>query len=173
MKPPYFEREPVWRKLIPDHDVIGSLTSRQQDVVRRVAGGDSNKQIARSLRITDQSVKNILTRAYKGLGVSNRLGATNVFLQNGEKVGAENAVNSAKGVPLSPREAEVLSLLVYNDTGGITNKGIARRLSISHSTVSNHLKSAYKKLGVSNRVEAVMRFRGVITPQDESIDALI
>jgi DNA-binding CsgD family transcriptional regulator len=53
---------------------------------------------------------------------------------------------------LSPREREVLQSLSV----GLTNDEIALRLGVSIATVKTHLASAYNKLGVRNRVEAVM-----------------
>jgi HD-GYP domain-containing protein (c-di-GMP phosphodiesterase class II) len=53
---------------------------------------------------------------------------------------------------LTPRETEVLALL----STGMPNKGIARHLSISAKTVSNHIEHVYTKLGVSNRTGAAM-----------------
>lgn len=55
---------------------------------------------------------------------------------------------------LSPREKEVLRLVVK----GLTNKEIARSLSISESTVKNHLTSTMEKFHVNNRVEAAIHF---------------
>ncbi len=55
-----------------------------------------------------------------------------------------------KFASLSPREAEVLSIV----TSGVTQKECARICGISHYTVAEYLKSAYRKLGVRNRVEA-------------------
>jgi len=54
---------------------------------------------------------------------------------------------------LTDRELEVLQL-----TGqGLTNRGIAARLSISDRTVQNHLANIYAKLAVGSRTEAVTR----------------
>jgi DNA-binding NarL/FixJ family response regulator len=53
--------------------------------------------------------------------------------------------------PLTPREQEVLQMLA----GGIGNKQIASRLSISEHTVKFHVTSIFGKLGVSSRTEAV------------------
>ena len=54
--------------------------------------------------------------------------------------------------PLSPREVEVLELIVR----GQSNKEIARELSISLSTVKNHVHRIITKLGVSDRVQAAI-----------------
>ncbi len=53
---------------------------------------------------------------------------------------------------LSPREGEVLRLLAE----GLSNKQMARRLSVSENTVKTHLANVYGKLGVNKRIEAVM-----------------
>jgi DNA-binding NarL/FixJ family response regulator len=54
--------------------------------------------------------------------------------------------------PLSPREVEVLGLMVR----GHSNKEIGRELSISVSTVKNHVHRIITKLGVSDRVQAAI-----------------
>jgi DNA-binding NarL/FixJ family response regulator len=51
----------------------------------------------------------------------------------------------------SHREKEVLALLV----GGLTNRQIAARLFLAESTVKTHLVSAFAKLGVAARKDAV------------------
>jgi len=56
------------------------------------------------------------------------------------------------GADLTEREREVLALLVE----GESNSEISARLSISLATVKYHLTNIYSKLGVDNRVEAVM-----------------
>ncbi len=52
---------------------------------------------------------------------------------------------------LSPREAEVLKLAAR----GYTSTYISKALFISDSTVRTHLKSVYRKLGVSSKVELI------------------
>jgi DNA-binding NarL/FixJ family response regulator len=55
-------------------------------------------------------------------------------------------------VALSPREVEVLELLAR----GQSNQQISRELSISTSTVKNHVHHIIRKLGVSDRVQAAI-----------------
>jgi DNA-binding NarL/FixJ family response regulator len=52
---------------------------------------------------------------------------------------------------LTPRELDVLQVLAE----GLSNKAIARRLSISDQTVKFHVASIAGKLGAQNRTEAV------------------
>jgi DNA-binding CsgD family transcriptional regulator len=56
------------------------------------------------------------------------------------------------GPHLSPRETTILEHLL----GGLSNKCIANRLGITETTVKVHLRSAYRKIGVSNRTQAAM-----------------
>lgn len=48
------------------------LTPREREMVEMVLQGDSNKQIARRLGISEQTVKNALSHAYESLGVQSR-----------------------------------------------------------------------------------------------------
>ena len=52
---------------------------------------------------------------------------------------------------LTQRESEILSLVV----SGLSNRGIAGKLVIGDETVKSHLRSIYRKLGVSDRTGAV------------------
>lgn len=61
-------------------------------------------------------------------------------------------VKPARGT-LTNREAEVLHSLV----DGNSNKEIARQLGLEEVTISVHLTSIYRKLGVHNRTQAVKR----------------
>jgi DNA-binding NarL/FixJ family response regulator len=55
--------------------------------------------------------------------------------------------------PLTPREQEVLGLLKL----GHTNRKVAQELVISPGTAKNHVEHIIRKLGVSDRTQAVVR----------------
>jgi DNA-binding CsgD family transcriptional regulator len=74
------------------------------------------------------------------------------------QVTALATVSAGKGlgtseIPLTPREQAVLGLLAQ----GLTAGTIARRLAISPRTVQKHLERCYVKLGVTDRLSAVLR----------------
>jgi len=52
---------------------------------------------------------------------------------------------------LTDREEQILKLIA----DGFTNKEISYTLSISESTVENHIHHIYVKLGIANRAQAV------------------
>ena len=64
---------------------------------------------------------------------------------------AGDSEGGAEARPLTRREREVLSHLSL----GLSNKEIARRLTIEEVTVRLHLRGIFRKLGVHNRTQAV------------------
>lgn len=61
------------------------------------------------------------------------------------------------GARLTPRETEVMRALC----NGQTNKEIARDLHLTEPTVKLHVKTLYRRLGVSNRTQAAMVARSL------------
>lgn len=59
--------------------------------------------------------------------------------------------------PLTDREMEILYLIA----AGLTNKEIARQLSLSTNTIKMYASQLYQKLDVSRRTEAVARAREI------------
>ena len=56
-------------------DDLGPLSEREVEVLRLVAAGASNKEIAQKLFITEGTAKNHVSRIVRKLGVKDRLGA--------------------------------------------------------------------------------------------------
>jgi two-component system, NarL family, response regulator DegU len=75
-----------------------------------------------------------------------------VIFPNGNGAKSEKSQGDERKNLLSKRENEILALL----TKGFQSKEIAYGLSISLPTVNNHLYSMFRKLGCSNRTEAVV-----------------
>lgn len=71
------------------------------------------------------------------------------------KAGKEPRLTAPPIPNLTPREAEVLAQLAT----GLSNKEIARNLSLSPATVKDYLDRLYAKLEARNRVEALERAR--------------
>ena len=57
-----------------------------------------------------------------------------------------------RSVGLSPREAEVLALIA----NGLSNQDIAERAFVSPNTIKSYIRSAYRKIGVESRTQAVL-----------------
>lgn len=68
---------------------------------------------------------------------------------------AEEMPDQAAVVPLTGKEAKVAKLIGT----GLSNDEIAARMFVSPHTVKCHVKSIYRKLGVSKRSDAVLKIR--------------
>ena len=71
----HFVLEALARPTLANFEVHGKsvLSTREMDVVRCVAEGLSNREIAQRLKLTEHTVKNYLFRIFDKLGVSSRV----------------------------------------------------------------------------------------------------
>jgi DNA-binding NarL/FixJ family response regulator len=74
-----------------------------------------------------------------------------------EEVAVEQPALPESGADLTPRQLAVLALLEQ----GMSNKAIARELDIGEITVKAHVSAILRKLGVDNRVQAVLAARNL------------
>lgn len=95
------------------HLANSPLSAREADVVRCVAEGLTNREIARRLKLTEHTVKNYLFRIFDKLGVSSRVEvvlyalngeARTIAHQNGRKSQSAAARKSAGVIPVSARK---------------------------------------------------------------------
>ena len=75
---------------------------------------------------------------------------------SGERINQPTPNHHERLKIMTTREKEILELLSMS----LTNEEIARGLFISIDTVKTHVRNIFEKLGVKNRVEAVLIFIG-------------
>ena len=68
---------------LADHAIDDALTTREIDVLRLIAGGNSNKLIADQLSITEETVKGYVKNILSKLGASHRTHAVTIALKRG------------------------------------------------------------------------------------------
>lgn len=65
-----------------DHDKLESLTRRELDVLKNLAVGMYNKEIATKLNISERTVKNHVSNIFKKIGVADRTQAAVFAIRN-------------------------------------------------------------------------------------------
>jgi len=68
---------------LADHAVEDELTSREIDVLRLIAAGNANKEIASQLSIAEETVKSHVTNILSKLGANDRTHAVTIALKRG------------------------------------------------------------------------------------------
>ncbi|WP_028643677.1 LuxR C-terminal-related transcriptional regulator [Nocardioides sp. URHA0020] len=137
------ELRSVGLRMVP---VTGSawsgLTGREREVARLVADGASNRQVARRLRLSENTVRAHVSRVLAAFGV-----ATRAELPRAMADGTSYAAPSCSLDALTPRQREVAELVAE----GLGNAKIAQRLGISARTVDKHVTSILLCWGLSGR----------------------
>jgi two-component system, NarL family, nitrate/nitrite response regulator NarL len=78
------------------HGLLDQLTHREYEIAVRVGSGESNKQIAYSLEITERTVKAHLTSIFEKLGVTDRLNVA--LIVSAEKHQERSVQKVSKGI---------------------------------------------------------------------------
>jgi DNA-binding NarL/FixJ family response regulator len=86
---------------------------------------------------------------------SKPLAADEFVAQTGRLICRSVTLTPNPALRLTSRERDVLRLLEQ----GLSHREIADRLSISHKTVGTHIEHIFAKLGVRNRMQAVLLAR--------------
>jgi DNA-binding CsgD family transcriptional regulator len=88
-----------------------------------------------------------------------------LHLHSDDDASAAHDLIAAKTAGLPPRLAEVAALVC----GGLTNKEIARAMTISHHTVKEHVANLCWRFGVQNRTELAA---AVLRPPKDQVSAI-
>ncbi len=113
------------------------------DAVQAGANGYLSKMLPAA-----ELVNSIRTFTTEGLMIPQQM--MGKLLQGLRKMGEPNAPTQAM---LTKTEVKVLDML----GSGLSNKELAMELNCSVKTIKNHLNSAFHKLGVTSRTEAVVK----------------
>jgi two-component system, NarL family, nitrate/nitrite response regulator NarL len=84
--------------------------------------------------------------------------AGGTYMPTGIVAALRNADTAPPPSELTLRQRRVLELL----STGLSNKRIARELDISEITVKAHVSAIFRKLGVTNRMQAGLEARRVL-----------
>lgn len=170
--------ERVLRQTTPDVALVGAeLNGDREGVVALLeqisARCPTVRQIVFSQQINDEDVvtyfragaRGLISSASTGLALlvkSVRCVAMGQIWANSEQLDLlVRSLSVPRSLPitnqmgdaiLSKREEQVLHLLA----DGLSNRELAKELSLSEHTVKNHLFRIFDKLGVSSRIEAVL-----------------
>lgn len=128
------------RQRSPCTRIIALTNYKDEELVQAAIKAGAISYLLKNVGIDE--LAGAIRSAYKGRAI---------FAQEAVQV-LMNAANRQPppGHDLSKREREVLGLIVQ----GLKNKAIAQELSISPSTVKNHVSNILSKLNVDNRAEA-------------------
>jgi DNA-binding CsgD family transcriptional regulator len=165
----YLEKRPDHRDEVPDYVIDGGKTMLWADAVRLVPQTDENRALkaeffrfhrndAVSAPLYGPNGYNALLNFSFGVELET---ADNPCVKEIVDLGSRAFSNyilhvqsaQVAAIPLSPRELEIVAL----SAKGQSNKELARTLGISPSSVDTYMRRIFAKLGVTDRVQAVLR----------------
>jgi DNA-binding NarL/FixJ family response regulator len=133
------------RKNLPDMVIIVLSTYNDDNFINQAMNAGANGYVLKGIS-SDELANIILTMGDGKQMISPYLVNLTIDQDSQQKVKSNEQANL-----LTMREKELLQYLV----GGKRSKDIANTLFISTETVKSHIKSIYRKLEVTNRVEAL------------------
>jgi DNA-binding NarL/FixJ family response regulator len=124
------------------------VTAREQQVLHLLVQGWNNREIGGQLNISPRTVKQHLRTLFLRAGILD--GRKRVKLARYVHEDQSKVMTSCAA--LSPKESQI-SILVWE---GLTNREICKIVGTSEQMIKNHLRSAFDKLGLWNRLELAM-----------------
>jgi len=115
-----------------DGNGVSALSRREQDVVRGVADGLSNREIAHHLGLTEHTIKNYLFRIFDKLGVSSRVEVVLYAFGLTGSVPHESPAKGSRKLLLAGGKPRKLPLPERRHPGGVTQveKGSRKALPL-------------------------------------------
>lgn len=158
---------------------MGIVSARELDVMQLIAEGQTNEDVARSLKISYHTVKKHVNSICEKLDARNRVNAIAIAVQlglirievtalteeneigkatayifNKDETFVENTLNVSSPVKsywesLTERQREIV-LLFAEDPNNRTNRWVALHLGLSIHTIKKHRRDINNKLEVNN-----------------------
>lgn len=149
------------RKMCPQVNVLVLSSFEDEAHVLDAIQAGANGYLSKMLP-TEELVNSIKTFTDEGLMIPQQL--MGKLLHGLRKMGDNNAPAQAT---LTKTEIKIMDLLGK----GMSNKELAKQLNCSVKTIKNHLNSAFHKLGVSSRTEAVVKAieKGLISSEENVV----
>lgn len=128
-------------KQCPHTQIVALTNYREEEMVYAALQAGATSYLLKN--VTVDELANALRSAYRG--------RSTLAPEAAQVLVRVTSRPPTLGFDLTDREREILVLI----TQGLNNREIADRLTISRSTVKNHVSNIFSKLNVSNRAEAV------------------
>ena len=147
------------------YDTFAQIEGEGLDLEDFVRDSGGAKVVVYSWNLDPRLIEQVVARGASGYLSKVLTGAQIVAalerVMNGEIVILpglrESSVNAAgdwpgRSIGLTPREAEIIALITH----GLTNDEIAKRAFLSINSVKTYIRTAYRKMKVSSRSQAVL-----------------
>lgn len=128
-------------KQCPHTQIVALTNYREEEMVYAALQAGATSYLLKN--VTVDELANALRSAYRG--------RSTLAPEAAQVLVRVTSRPPTLGFDLTDREREILVLITH----GLNNREIADRLTISRSTVKNHVSNIFSKLNVSNRAEAV------------------
>ena len=135
------------KKAVPEINILMLSSFEDEAHVMDAVQAGANGYLSKMLPASEL-VNSIRTFTTEGLMIPQQM--MGKLLQGLRRMGEPNAPTQAM---LTKTEIKVLDML----GSGLSNKELAMELNCSVKTIKNHLNSAFHKLGVTSRTEAVVK----------------